>query len=99
MGKPCEYPWNYKNQQRLPETRKYILKILIFLNNKVHHNFTNNHSDMAHIELQEIVKIGLSGLLHHEITNIVSEDSNKDRGYVMKSLNIPEIWVMAKEIV
>ncbi len=100
MGKPGKYPRNDENQQfRLFETLKNCFKLSVLGHDKVEDDFAQYDTDMADIELEKVVKVDFPGFFHHVVSNIVSKNGKKYWSDVMKALDVPEVWVMAKEVI
>lgn len=100
MSEPSKYPWNDENQELwLPKTLKNGFKLSILGDNQVKYNFADNNTNVPDVEFKKIVEVNLSRLLHHIVPDVISKDSEEYRSYVMKALNVPEILVMAKEVI
>ena len=100
MGEPSKYPWNDKNQEFwFPKTFKNCLKLSILGHYNIEDNFTKHNTDMANIEFEKIMEINFTGFLHHVIANVISKNGQKYWCDVMEPLNVPEFWMMAKEVI
>ena len=45
------------------------------------------------------MEVDFAGLFHHVVPDVVAENGQKDRSDVMEALDVPEIGMMAEEVV
>lgn len=100
MSKPGKYPWNDENQEfRGLKTLENRLKLLILGHYKIEDDFTQDNADVANIKLEKVVKVYFTSFFHHVVADVISKDCKKYWSNVMKALNVPEFWMMTKEVI
>lgn len=100
MGKPGKYPWNDEDQEfRLFETLENGLKLSVLGHNKIENDFAQDDTYVADVEFKKVVEVDFACFFHHVVSNVISKNGQKDRGDIMKALNVPEFRVVSKEIV
>ncbi len=54
---------------------------------------------MTHVKFEKVVEINFAWFLHHVVADVVSEYCEKYWSDIMKALDVPEFWVVAKKII
>lgn len=100
MSKPSENPRNNKDDEvDLSKALKDLFKLFILLNKQRKNHITDQSSQSAYIIGQKISKICFSCFFHQIISLIIPEQNNKDRSYIMKTLNVLQFFVFSKKTV